>query len=73
MTNKQLIFGGMALASAITVAGIAAYVSTVRYERDAEINKQTEIEKTRIKEEIKLKRTKERMQMIPWYDETKGK
>lgn len=67
MTNRQLTFGLAAIFAAIIVAGIIAYVSVVRYQSAIKVNAQTEIERTRIQEDAKLERTRERMNVIPWY------
>jgi cell division protein FtsL len=53
------------------VAGYAVYAQTQvdmkRAEIEAKINAQTEIDRIKIEEAEATKRTRERMQMIPWY------
>ncbi len=78
MTKRQLIACTFALVTVISLAGIYAWTSNQWYEKDAEINAQTVIEQTKIEKEVQLEeakikaekdlaRTKERMNMIPWY------
>jgi len=74
MTKIQLVFGSLVLATVITLAGIYAWTSVQKYEKETQINAQTAIEQTQIKEKAKVERTKERMNWIPWYKggENKG-
>lgn len=60
-------------AAFVGVAYIQKDVAVKNAEIAAEINAQTEIQKTKIEEEEATKRTKERMGLIPWYSKEKGK
>lgn len=71
MSTKQLIFGLCALLTVLAIAAIIAVVSTIRYERNAEINAQSEIEHDKVVQEEKTKRTKERMKLFPWAKDEK--
>lgn len=51
----------------VAVTVINKDVAIKNAEVAAEINAQTEIEKTKIAEEEATRRTKERMNVIPWY------
>lgn len=56
-----------AVVGVVLIAGMIAGVSTYRYETDAKINAQSQVEKTKIEQEAESQRTKERMNAIPWY------
>ncbi len=67
MTNKQFVLAVFAL---LVVVGIAAIIGTVainRHNTDAKIKADAAIEQTRIEQEAKLERTRERMNAVPWY------
>lgn len=53
------------------VAGVIAWTSVQRYEKETEINAQVEVEKTKIEEENRLEVTRERMKWIPWFSSEK--
>lgn len=57
----------------VGVAYIQKDVAVKNAEIAAEINAQSEIQKTKIEEEEATKRTKERMGLIPWYSKEEGK
>lgn len=78
MTQRQFIFSLCVLLTIIVLAGIGAYIGIQNYKADIQRNLQTEIlkqkilseseiEKQKIINETKLKRTQERMELIPWY------
>ena len=67
MTKRQLICCLSALVVVLLISGIVGYVCIERYKYASKINAQTEIERTRIEQEAKLERTRERMNWIPWY------
>lgn len=67
MTKRQYWLGVFTLLAVLTGTGIVGYVSTIRYNKQVEINSLKEVEKQKIIQEEKTKRTKERMQWIPWY------
>ncbi|MHC4297992.1 MAG: hypothetical protein ACYS7Y_11865 [Planctomycetota bacterium] len=67
MSNRAFWLGVCSLVTVVLIAGTIAAVSVARYERDSEINAQTAIEQTRIEQEAKLERTRERLNWIPWY------
>jgi len=67
------IDGWMVVIAAMVAAvvGYAVYAQTQvemnRAEVEAKINAQTEIDRIKIEEAEATKRTRERMQLIPWY------
>jgi hypothetical protein len=78
MTKRQLIACSLGLATVIILAGIIAWTSVKGYQKEAEINSQIAIEQaeiereadiaqTKIEQDAKLERTRERMNLIPWY------
>jgi len=67
MTKRQLIACVFALITVVSLAGIWSWTAQQRYDKEAEINAQTEIERIKIEAERDLKRTKERMNWVPWY------
>ena len=67
MTRRQLVFGLSSLGVAVVLIACVAVVSVIRYQRQAEINAQTQIERTRLEQAGKLERTRKRMNAIPWY------
>lgn len=78
MTKRQLTAVSLALVTTIAIAGIVAWTSVKSYQKDTEINaaiaiEQAEIERdadiaqTKIEQEAKLNRTRERMNLVPWY------
>jgi hypothetical protein len=80
MTTRQLILGILTLVTIVSLAGIYAWVAMQRYEKETEINFQTEmektqieatkeVEKTRIEQSHKNERTEKRLNWIPWYKE----
>lgn len=71
MTRRQLTFGGMILLTIVITVFAVGYVSIQKYRASVEINAQTEIEKTKIEEKTKLERTRERMNIFPWYKNDK--
>ena len=58
----------------VLIAGmvIMSWQSVREHEIDAEINAQTEIEKTAIEEKAATQRTRERMHWNPWYSDDKN-
>ena len=71
MTKRQLIATTI-IAISIVVLSIIFTVASIRnHQIDAEINAQSEIDATKIKEAAKLERTRERMNWVPWYDGVK--
>lgn len=71
MTKNQMIFGSFTVfvvaVIAITIAVISKDIAIKNAETQAEINAQTEIERVKIEETEATKRTKERMNWLPWY------
>jgi hypothetical protein len=65
---------GWMVSLAVVVAGVIAFacyqqtqVELKKAEIAAKINAQTEIDRIKIEEQEATKRTRERMQLIPWY------
>jgi len=51
----------------VACVAIIAFHDVEKKKIDAEINKQTEVEKTKASEAAATERTKERMNFVPWY------
>jgi hypothetical protein len=75
-SKKILIIAGSIVA--IFAISIFGFISIKKYEKQSEINRQTEVErikiqqetelqKAKIEKETELERTKERMGWVPWY------
>lgn len=84
MTQRQFIFSLCVLLTIIVLSSIGAYIGIQSNKADTQQNLQTEIikqkilsdaeiEKQKIINETKLKRTQERMELIPWYNKNKVK
>ena len=67
MTNRQFALGLSIVGCVLLIAAIMASVSVARYRKEIEINAQMAVEKTRLEQDAKLARTKERMNIVPWY------
>ena len=70
MNGKQF----MIVMCASMICGTICYVAGMQVKRgieydkiQAQINAQTEVDKTKVSEEEATRRTKERMNIIPWY------
>lgn len=82
MTHRQFVFSLCVLLTVIVLANIGAYIAIQSNKTDTQQNLQTEImkqkiltdaeiEKQKIINDTKLKRTQERMELIPWYNKDK--
>lgn len=67
ISNKELVAYIAAIVAVVTVALIIGNTALKMHKIDAEINAQTEVERTQIEEEQHTNRTKERLNWIPWY------
>ena len=66
MTRFKIIASFLAAVVALAAIGALTYVAVDRHEVDAKINAQTEIEKSKIVETEKTKRSKEHTKWLPW-------
>ena len=72
MTTRETMMGFAVLATVLLIVGIIAFVAINRHQAQVEMNAQTEIEKTRIEQEAKIERTKERWSAVPWHREDRS-
>jgi len=70
LSTKKIVAIGVFV---VITFGIIAFVSIKRFEKEAEINAQTEVEKTKIEQEANVQRTRERMHWLPWYKDEENK
>jgi len=69
MTSKQYFVTVLTIFLLCVILSVVALNIAIKsIESKNKINEQTQIEKTRIQEIEKTKRTKERMKYIPWYN-----
>ena len=82
MDAKQLIISIFCCITTLGLAGITAYVYVASYDKQIKVAAQIEVEKAKVEHTAKLniekirqeegtKRTKERMDWIPWHSREK--
>lgn len=62
-----------AIAAVVAIVWVISQQNLEKYKIDAQINQQTEVERTKIEEEAATQRTRERMHWLPWYDDEENK
>jgi len=67
MNTKYLVLGISVCIVGAFAIGVTGYVEMKKFEKESEINAQTVIEQTKIQQDAEVQRTKERMNLVPWY------
>lgn len=71
--GKYFIVFMTGIVALVIIVWIKSQQGLEQYKIDAQINQQTEVERTKIEEEAATQRTRERMHWLPWYDDEENK
>lgn len=64
--KRPVTLAAIGAVTVVILGSILAYTSIQKYEKEVQINAQTEIEKTKIEEAAKVERTKTHLKWLPW-------